>query len=302
MNRVCILLAAYNGGKYLSEQLDSIICQKNVEIDVFISLDESNDDSGSIINSYRKGNENIKIFGSDNKFGSAGANFFYLLKSVNFTGYDYIAFADQDDIWNVDKLCSAIELMKNNDAHGYSSDVIAFWENGKTKKIIKSDKQVEFDFIFESAGPGCTFVLSNVLANAIKCSLINNSEEIENLWLHDWYCYAFARSRSFTWVIDNKPSMLYRQHLNNSVGANSGLLSLLNRINVVVRGDAFDKVLAQACFLGIENLPPVKLLKQRTRGACLKLALLSAKCRRKKVEKYVFFMAMIVCSLFRRKS
>ena len=54
ISKVAILLAAYNGENYLSEQLDSILSQKQVEVEVFISLDQSSDGSIDVINEYVK--------------------------------------------------------------------------------------------------------------------------------------------------------------------------------------------------------------------------------------------------------
>ena len=62
MKRVCVLLAAYNGDKYISEQLDSILAQNGVLLDIYISLDLSTDRSFEIIESYIKKYSNIFIY------------------------------------------------------------------------------------------------------------------------------------------------------------------------------------------------------------------------------------------------
>lgn len=298
MSRFCVLLAAYNGGEYLLEQLESIYNQCEVELDIYISLDTSNDNSEEIIKNFSKG-RNIKLLNSQISFGSAGKNFLHLVSVVDFSGYDFIAFADQDDIWEPVKLIEAVKLMTLYYADGYSSNVTAFWENGDEKLIKKSDPQTKFDFLFESAGPGCTFVMTYKLSTSIQSFLRTNSSDVSGIWLHDWFCYAFARVNDFKWIIDNNSYMFYRQHTNNSVGANSGVRSFIKRINSVMSGDAFDKVISQAHILAIDNLKPIVLLRNNSFKDSLELLMLSNQCRRSKRDKVFFFLAILL-SAFRR--
>jgi rhamnosyltransferase len=298
MLRFCVLLAAYNGSEYLLEQLESIYAQCDIELDIYISLDVSNDNSEKIIIDYSEG-RNIKLLNSKVTFGSAGKNFFHLISIVDFSGYDFVAFADQDDIWEPVKLIEAVKFMELYSADGYSSNVKAFWENGNEKLIKKSDPQTKFDFLFESAGPGCTFVMTCELSISIQNFIKANSCEISGIWLHDWFCYAFARVNGFKWVIDKNSYMFYRQHTNNSVGANSGIRSFLKRISSVMNGDAFDKVIYQARVLAVDNLKPIILLKNSSFKDTIELLMISHQCRRSKRDKVLFFFAILL-STFRR--
>lgn len=292
---VCILLAAYNGKDFLEEQIYTIIHQRDVNVDIYISLDKSTDESYQLLLDLAQRHESIKLLSYGETYGSAGQNFFRLIKEVDFSGYDYIAFADQDDIWLKDKLSSAVTMLNSRGYDGYSSNVIAFWENGREKEIVKSSPQSRFDFLFESAGPGCTFVMTRRLALDIKQFLNDIGEKIKDVWLHDWFCYAFARARGYSWIIDPNSYMRYRQHSANSVGANSGLDSLLKRINSVMSGDAFDKVIKQASILGLDELEPIKLIQCGSFRSSAKLLSLANQCRRDKKDKVLFFMA-VLCS------
>ncbi|MBD1577789.1 glycosyltransferase [Vibrio sp. S11_S32] len=298
MDKVCILLATYNGGKYISTQLDSILAQVGVSVDIYISLDVSKDDTLEIINDYMGKYENIKLLPYGEKFGSAGKNFFHLIQNVPFDDYDYVSFSDQDDIWLDDKLIESVNFMSKHQAHAYSSNVTAFWSDGREKVIVKSAPQVEFDYIFESAGPGCTFVFSQEAIKSIRGKLKSNIEEQDNLWLHDWFCYSFCRTNGFKWVIDPVSRMRYRQHSDNVVGANSGLKSILTRVTSVLSEDAFIKVINQANYLD-QNNKPLKLLRANDSLSLLKLAFLGGKCRRKSLEKIMFFFAVILFSFKR---
>ncbi|MCI3085787.1 hypothetical protein ML370_15135 [Escherichia coli] len=56
------------------------------------------------------------------------------------------------------------------------------------------------------------------------------SKKIE---LHDWLFYSFSRVKNFQWVIDERPSMYYRQHQNNQVGANNTMAGAVKRLNLI---------------------------------------------------------------------
>lgn len=294
--KVLILLAAYNGSDYIKEQLDSIIAQKNVDISILISLDASTDNTLNIIKSYQARYECINLLPYGAKLGSAGKNFFHLISEAKIGDFDFIAFSDQDDIWLDDKILSAIKLMGDNNADGYSSNVTAFWKDGRKALVKKSYPQAEYDYLFESPGPGCSFVMSNKLFSSIKSQIHNNCGNTQLPWLHDWYCYSFARFNNYKWVIDKKPRMLYRQHGLNEVGVNSGLKALLRRFRVVLRGDGLEEVLSQAYFIGQDKMLPIIYLTEGRRGA-LKLVLLSFSLRRKFTHKVYCLIYFMILSL-----
>lgn len=292
---IVVLLAAYNGEKYISEQLDSILKQEGVNLSVIISLDKSDDSTLSIINNYiSKYPNRIKLLPYGSCYGSAGQNFIRLLTQVDFSKYQYISFADQDDIWPTEKLITAINSINDKKIDGYSSNVTAFWNTGLTKLVKKDYKQTEFDYLFESPGPGCTFVLTSRLAQAIQVHLLSKCKELENLWLHDWYCYSFARFNDFKWHIDSKAMMAYRQHNSNEVGANSGWKGFISRLAVILKGDGFTKVLTQAVFIGQKQSKPIQLIKSKKRLSMLRLFLISWSCRRQRLHKVMLSMACLI--------
>ncbi|PSU04085.1 glycosyl transferase, partial [Photobacterium aquimaris] len=297
-HNVCILLAAYNGEMYLSEQLDTLLYQDDIDADIYISIDLSSDKTIDIIQEYIIKYNNIYLLPYGNKYGSAGQNFFRLIKDVDFSSYDYVAFSDQDDIWDNDKIIKGINALNENNADCYSGNVTAFWEDGRKKEVVKNDPQVEFDYLFESAGPGCTFVMTKEFSLALKASLFDNNENIKNIWLHDWYCYSFARFHGYKWFIDSESLMMYRQHQNNEVGANSGIVKIINRAKVVLSEDAFKKVLSQSDFIKIES-KPIQLLKDNSAKSLFLLAAMAKQCRRKKAEQIAFFI-MVSLLAFKR--
>jgi len=281
MKRVAILLATYNGEVWLAEQLSSLLAQTDTNLDIYISDDLSIDRTCSIVRKFTTNNPNIILLPSKDKFGSAAANFFRLLRNVDLTQVDYVALSDQDDIWQEDKLSHAVQKIKENNVDAYSSNVTAFWSNGKEKLIDKAQIQQQFDYMFESAGPGCTFVFTKRFALELQQFLITNRGKCQQVALHDWFIYAFARSKGFKWFIDSESHMLYRQHADNVVGANVGLKAKLVRWEKLREGWLIKQALLIADIFGYTDAWPISKLKRYSFLDRLTLILNIKKLRRR---------------------
>lgn len=234
--RVVVLLAAHNGLTYIKEQLASIFSQIDVSLIVYVSIDKSTDGTEDFLLSMAEREERLKLLPLGHSFGSPGLNFYRLIKEVDFLSYDYIAYSDQDDIWETDKIFRQIRLLEISQAEGVSSNVIAFGDGLKDKIVKKSQPQKIFDFIFESAGPGCSFLMSPNLVNKVYEQLISETSVANTVLMHDWLTYSICRAHSMKWVIDSIPSLKYRQHQNNVIGANLGLKSILARYKKIKNG------------------------------------------------------------------
>lgn len=254
--KVAVLLAAYNGVEWIDEQINSILLQKDVIVTIFISVDLSSDCTYEYIND-KYINENVIILPYGKKFGGAASNFFRLIVDVDVDAFDYISFSDQDDVWNNDKLASAIHRLSDFDA--YSSNVTAFWSDGRECLINKSQHQVKFDFMFEAAGPGCTYVIRRDIAIKFKTWLIERYDKINyDIALHDWLIYAFCRHFGYRWFIDPRPGMRYRQHANNQVGTNNSISAAKKRL-LLIKGKWYrSQVTKIAEHLELQNLSMVK--------------------------------------------
>jgi len=250
-------MAAYNGKQFIAQQLQTILKQTHKPCKILINIDLSTDETVSIVEGYATNFSEIEILSSNKRFGSAAANFFYLLLNTDFSNIDYIALADQDDLWNEDKLGKAIEKLEQG-YDGYSSNVEAFWDNGRKKVLKKNQSQQNFDHLFESAGPGCTFVISKKLAIGLQNFLKNNQNQISQMkQYHDWLIYAFARTNGHKWFIDGYVSMQYRQHALNDFGAHVRFSGFLARVKRVLKGEGFDQASRLIIMLNLENDPIV---------------------------------------------
>jgi rhamnosyltransferase len=297
MTNIAILLAAYNGELWLPEQLNSILNQKDVTTHVIISIDTSDDQTSVICDYYANFYDKVSVLPKSISFGSAAANFFRLICDVDFNQFDYVAFADQDDIWNDDKLLRAVSELKRTQSDAYSSNVTAFWQNGKIQLINKAQSQVQWDYLFESAGPGCTFVLTKILALHIQAFVQQHPTEINSVWLHDWFMYAFTRSHGYHWTIDTQSTMQYRQHANNQVGVNHGLNALKHRAKFIFSGQWFKQVALVTTLVGKHDSDFVESWLSFSRFGFLKLAFQARKCRRKRREQVWFFCICLLMSL-----
>ncbi len=231
--KVAILLTAYNGVSWIEEQLATILNQSSVIVHVYISIDFSTDGTLEVLNKLRLNESRINLLEYGEKFGGAAKNFFRLIRDVDFLKYEYVAFADQDDVWLPNKMAFAINQIKQTGVDAYSSDVLAYWQDGRERLIKKSYPQKKFDFLYEAAGPGCTYVFKVIGLSSFKKFLIKNWRAVNEIALHDWLIYAYFRSNGFNWFIDCVPLIRYRQHENNQVGVNSGLKAYGVRLSKV---------------------------------------------------------------------
>ncbi|MBM5461506.1 glycosyltransferase [Pseudomonas sp. P66] len=300
--RVAVLLAAYNGMQWIEEQLASILGQSSVDVTVYISIDPSDDGTEDWCAEYAAQRSDVVVLPGAGGFGGASRNFFRLIRDVDFGSYDFIAFADQDDIWHKDKLQRATAAIRNLQVDAYSSNVTAFWPDGKTHVLHKAQPQVAWDFLFEAAGPGCTYVLSKKLADFLKGSMLASWQQLQGVSLHDWYCYAFARSHGYRWYIDPIPSMDYRQHECNQFGANKGLSPLIARYKTIHSGWWLNQVQLIVRLVGKEADPFVGSWLLLRRCQLIRLSFSAWQCRRRVRDKVFFFFICWATALIPNKA
>ena len=221
-------MATYNGashgGRWLREQVESILGQRGVDVRLVVSDDGSTDSTVDLLTRWSASDPRIRVLPRRQGEPGVAGNFLHLFTSHDPDG-SFVAFTDQDDVWHPDKLSSQLELMGSRGADVVSSNVMAFRcdRDGSVRDrhlIRKSGPQRRWDYIFEAAGPGSTYVFSPDAHRRLVGALARlDSTGID---VHDWYLYALARALGATWVIGEEPTLEYRQHDSNVQGANSG--------------------------------------------------------------------------------
>lgn len=211
MEKVLVLMSTYNGERYLREQLNSIIKQKNVEIEILVRDDGSIDDTIDILEEYEK-KCNLKWFKGENL--KPAKSFMELIKRA--TEAEYYAFCDQDDYWMEEKLTKAIEKLskvKNKNGKLYFSALTVVDEN--LKEMYKEEIIPNLDFrteMIKNHATGCTMVFDKKLKDII------NKNSFDYIEMHDSLICKMAYLMDSYIYIDENSYILYRQHEDNVLG------------------------------------------------------------------------------------
>ena len=194
-------MATYNGmaegGAWLDEQVDSVLAQTGVEVRLVVSDDASSDGTRAHLEARAAVDPRISVLPQrEGKPGVTG-NFLHLF-TTHVPDGSFVAFTDQDDVWHRDKLSGQLALMRAEGACVVSSNVTAFESLpggavGERRLIRKSQPQRAWDFLFEAAGPGSTYLFSPD-AHAALVEAVSRLDYSE-IGVHDWYLYALARAR-----------------------------------------------------------------------------------------------------------
>lgn len=219
MSTVAILLSTYNGEKYLREQIDSLLNQRGAEVHIYARDDGSSDNTLNILAEYKAKNDNFD-FNAEKNVGVGNA-FMQMVYSVPKI-YDYYAFADQDDVWEEDKISEAIEFLQFRNARLYTSNQ----ENvdAELKPLgmrYNSEKDVNLtveSILTENKLAGCTMVFTAEFCNMLADEKRRPAEDLLRNRIHDvWLASVAALTDGL--IYDNRSFIKYRQHGNNVVGA-----------------------------------------------------------------------------------
>ena len=223
MEKIDILLATYNGSKYLHEQLDSILSQSYGNINVIIRDDGSSDNTVMIIKEYEEKDNRVKLL-NDN-LGNLGfvRNFEELMKNST---SEYLMFSDQDDIWYNNKVETSYKRIKAIEEKNGKSCPILVHTNSKimnyetrTKSLFISDCAKNSSFensFFNFFVQGSTMLINE----SLKREALPFSKEV---YLHDRYLHLIAEFIGIRSYID-VPTMDYRQHSNNEIGSSVNVI------------------------------------------------------------------------------
>lgn len=219
MEKVDILLATYNGEKYLVEQLESILSQTYSDFRLLISDDCSTDGTRKILEEYKNKDDRIQLFFQGKNLGVI-KNFEYLLKKVE---NDYYMLSDQDDIWKNNKIEKSIEKLKNSESDLVYSDLevvdeklnVTYESYWKLKGIYKKIKKYNnFEALYlNNFITGCTILSKKEYIKDIL-PLPNTSKFV----LHDyWISLILSQKGKISYI--EEPLIKYRQHKNNKIGS-----------------------------------------------------------------------------------
>lgn len=216
MDRICVLMSTYNGQKYLREQINSILSQKDVDITLVVRDDASSDHTCEILDEYQS--KGLLTWSRGSNIGPA-KSFISLLKDN--PDYDYYAFADQDDCWLEDKLFIAVNKLKKIDDipklyYGMArvTDEDLKWNGEHTRHyFIQRFSQA----VIQSNAVGCTCVFDRKLRDIIA------GKSNGYIFMHDSWIHKVCLAVGGCLIFDEDVHVLYRQHSTNVIGAKRSL-------------------------------------------------------------------------------
>jgi len=222
--RVAILLATFNGASYLPEQLDSFLAQDHSDWTLYWRDDGSSDATAAIMLGFaaRVGPERcVHVAVPQGRLGVLGS-FMALLRAVapGLGERDATAFADQDDVWLPQKLSRGMAALATGPA-GHPALYFArqILVTAKLRRIgLSAPLAVTPGFpasLTQNMAAGCTVMLNRAAARLVAGSTPPPGT------LHDWWSYILVSAAGGRMAPDPEPTVLYRQHEGNAIGAAS---------------------------------------------------------------------------------
>lgn len=254
--KVQILMSTYNGERYLTEQLYSLLNQEDVHVDILIRDDGSTDHTVNIIRDFMQHYSNIHVYSGDN-LGFA-KSFWNLVSNAG--NAEYYAFCDQDDIWLPDKIKCGITALKKCDNHQpllYTSNVICVNQDNELLDMHPFQGEVLdiYSAFQKSILPGCTFIFNQSSLNLYK--LYQGP-----LYAHDWAAYIITTAFGKV-IYDSNGHIHYRLHGDNAIGAKTSLQFIKEKLrNLVEKNDCIRSRFANAFYDTYYNRIDDHLLKR----------------------------------------
>lgn len=232
-DKIAILMATYNGEKYICQQIDSILSQTCKDWELYIHDDGSTDNTIAAVESYvEKYPDKIHLIDGKST-GGAKYNFFYLFGQVE---APYYMTCDQDDVWldkkielTYDKMLTIenkadVPCLVYTELRVVDSELNTIADTMSEYQSLDCHKRTINQFILQNSVTGCTMMVNMALRDKML-----HITDIDNTIMHDWWAALVAAQFGKTAFID-EPTILYRQHGDNSLGALG-----INKLSYIVR-------------------------------------------------------------------
>lgn len=190
-----VMMATYNGERFIRPQIESILSQSGVSVSLLIYDDCSSDSTYSICQEYAEQYDNVSVFQNSENQGVA-KNFMGMVYDSNADGYDLYAFSDQDDIWDHDKLRTAADQLLSeenvNSPTLYYSDIQNEWidENGTCTHVeleisrFKECENAPLTPLITNWVNGCAMVFNASLRNLLLVHRLTEFPRYHDSWVH----------------------------------------------------------------------------------------------------------------------
>lgn len=220
--KIAVLMSTYNGEKYIIEQIESILAQKcEMDFDLWVRDDGSTDSTVDILNKYQAEGK-LKWYSGENL--KPAKSFMDLIMKCR--GYDFYAFADQDDYWYSNKLqrgINAIKEMRSEALYFSNARLVDDKLSYLGRFVYRHKIHCDFYSLVISGGVlGCTVMFNRNIADRMYEAGVP-----DKITMHDCYAALVCSIFDGEIIYDNEPTLDYRQHSNNVVGSQSGKVGAL---------------------------------------------------------------------------
>jgi glycosyltransferase involved in cell wall biosynthesis len=232
--RIAILLCTYNGTKFLQEQLDSFTHQFLNSWQLFVYDDASIDNTCNLIKQYQKTVQQTVILQSNPSSKGFAKNFLFAICTTPNDSADFFALSDQDDIWQKDKLSMATDYLEMIPA-----EVPALYCS-RTQTIDAQEQPLSYSPLFQrtpsfkNALVQCIAGGNTIVFNKAAKILITQASQNIDVISHDWWIYLLITAAGGHVFYDPQPRVLYRQHGNNTIGANNYFSAKIARLKLLL--------------------------------------------------------------------
>ncbi len=230
MPTVTVLMATYNGERYIEEQVDSIMEQDFKDLELLVVDDCSRDEMKEKLLSLKKKYPNrMRVFFRKQNTGSASQNFFRILQAYRQGRFGeispYIMCSDQDDIWLPDKVSAALEAMRELEAKR-EEDTPLLVHGDLT--LVDSVGNIICPSMYRFQrlkGTGLSFNKQLIQNSITGCTVMMNRALLMKMRaipkkaiMHDWWLGLIAAAFGEIGFMET-PHIYYRQHDDNQEGA-----------------------------------------------------------------------------------
>ncbi|MDU5912996.1 MAG: glycosyltransferase [Anaerococcus vaginalis] len=238
MEKVLILMATYNGKQYLQEQLNSLYAQIGVEITILVRDDGSTDFTQNIL---QENSEHHNLIWYQGEHKNVQYGFFELMQKASKMNYKYIAFCDQDDIWDENKLLIAVNQIKN---YYHDKDLVLYYSGQRlvdsnlefiANHRLNENRSIKTRFVLSDFA-GCTGVFTKQLLDEVV------KFKPDYMLMHDTWVLRVCICLGGKVIVDSEPRINYRQHQNNTVGLKSGILSNIKQVYLYINDYKIEKL------------------------------------------------------------
>lgn len=236
--QVAILMAVWNGAAHLDEQLQSFADQSHTNWVLLAGDDGSTDASPAILARFGQAYPVTCLDGPH--AGDSAPHFMHLIRASATLAPDarWLAFSDQDDVWLPDKLTRAVAALQKTDPATpalYCSRTWVADETLTTRRLSAArPKPPGFaNALVQNIAAGNTIVLNPAATVLVQAA----AAEVKTVVVHDWWIYQIVTGAGGVVVHDDAPSLFYRQHGVNQIGANDTRMAQIKRLRQMLRGD-----------------------------------------------------------------